>query len=104
MARTDTSIKNGNAPEKAVANDVDAIKEDITALRSDLRALITDAGAVAKLKSQRGIDQGVEMAEDVKTKATEVKSSLEDRVREKPFAAVGIALGAGFLLSSLTRR
>lgn len=104
MARTATKDKPELVAKEAVANDVDAIKADVSALRDDLRALIADAGKVAKLKSERGVEHGKEIAGSAQESLEKTKATLEDKVRERPFAAIGIALGAGFLMSALTRR
>jgi hypothetical protein len=43
-------------------------------------------------------------SETLKELVDRVARELEKAVREKPLAAVGIALVAGFLLASITRR
>ena len=44
------------------------------------------------------------MAEGAGEQASEYSDALEDKVREHPFAAVGIALAAGFVIAALTSR
>lgn len=84
--------------------DADTLKKDIDALREDVRTLMTDLGAVAKKSSERGLAQGKDVADQALERATEARSTVEDKVRENPLAAIGIALGAGVLLSALSRR
>jgi ElaB/YqjD/DUF883 family membrane-anchored ribosome-binding protein len=71
---TPTSSGNGTTAVKA---DYEALKNDIRMLRADLSALVQVA---------------------------QYRSVVEDKVRDHPFAAIGIALAAGFIVASLGRR
>lgn len=92
---------------KAAANvdsDLDELRGDLRALREDLRKLLTDTGTLASAKSKRSIERGIELTESAQKNFDSARHSLEDKVRENPLTAVGIALGAGALISFLSSR
>ena len=84
--------------------DIDTLKNDMKALREDLATLLKDTGAFASAQAKVAGDKSRALAEDAGEKAIEYRDAVADRVREHPFAAVGIALAAGFVLASLTNR
>jgi ElaB/YqjD/DUF883 family membrane-anchored ribosome-binding protein len=100
MSTTTSTPGNGN-PGKA---DFDTLKNDVKALRDDLAALLRDSGTVAQDQAKAYAAKGKAMAEDAGDKAAEYKEVVADKVREHPLAAVGIALAAGFVLASLSRK
>lgn len=55
-------------------------------------------------RSLTEIDAFVDRLGDVKTAAIAGRSSLENKIRERPWFAVGLAAAAGLLLASLLRR
>lgn len=99
---------------KAAGDDLEALKADMAALREELGAVvkaIKDLGvtAVATAKRQRGAAAD-HVAAEVQSLAAEVSSSsrkqvaeLEQRIRDQPLAAVGIAFAVGLLFGSLRR-
>jgi ElaB/YqjD/DUF883 family membrane-anchored ribosome-binding protein len=92
---------------KAAANvdsDLDELRGDLNALRSDLAKLLSDTGTLASAKSKQGLDRGRELTENARKEIDTARHSLEDKVRENPLTAVGIALGAGALISFLSAR
>jgi ElaB/YqjD/DUF883 family membrane-anchored ribosome-binding protein len=84
--------------------DFEALKNDMKALRADLAALLKDTGVVASEEAKRAAARAGKLAEGARDQASEYKDVLEDKVREHPFAAVGIALAAGFILAAITSR
>ena len=74
------------------------------ALRADLAALVEDTGKVAQQEARRQMKRAEEAVEHAGERAGEYRDLLEDKVRDHPFAAVGIAVAAGFVLAALTRR
>lgn len=101
MSRSPTAV----APAKAdTKSDVDSLKSDIDELRKDMRKLMDDAGGIARKQSERGLERGRELADQAVHHVSDAKSSLEERVRENPLAAIGLALGAGVLLAAISRR
>lgn len=103
MASSTTTTGNGS-PIAAAKSDFDALKNDMKALRADLAALLQDTGKIAQDEARKVGARARSVAEDAGEKAGEYRDALEDKVRDHPFAAVGIALAAGFVLASLARR
>lgn len=103
MASSTTTTGNGS-PVAAAKSDFDALKNDMKALRSDLAALLQDTGKIAQEEAKKVGARATKVAEGAGKQAGEYRDALEDKVREHPFAAVGIALAAGFILASLSRR
>ena len=101
MSSTTSTPGNGNPASKT---DFDTLKNDVKALRDDLAALLRDTGSVAQDQAKVAAAKGRALAEDAGDKAVEYKEAVADKVREHPLAAVGIALAAGFVLASLSRR
>ena len=84
--------------------DIDTLKSDMKALREDLATLLKDTGNVASQQAKAAAARAKEMAGDAGEKAVEFRDAVGDKVREHPFAAIGIALAAGFVLASLSNR
>jgi ElaB/YqjD/DUF883 family membrane-anchored ribosome-binding protein len=105
MSSSTTSTGNG-APGAAAAmkTDFEALKNDMKALRADLAALLKDTGAIASEEAKRAAERARGLADSGVRQAEEYKDAIEDKIRERPFAAVGIALAAGFVLAALTAR
>lgn len=98
---TSSSASGSGTPGKT---DFDTLKSDLKAVREDLATLLKDTGNLASQQAKIAADRGREMASDAGDKALEYRDAMADKVREHPFAAVGIALAAGFLIASLSRR
>jgi ElaB/YqjD/DUF883 family membrane-anchored ribosome-binding protein len=96
-----TPSGNGASAGKA---DYDALKADLKALRADLAALVNDTGKIASEEAKRQTVKARALADDAGKKATEYRDIVEDKVRDHPFAAIGIALAAGFVVASMARR
>jgi ElaB/YqjD/DUF883 family membrane-anchored ribosome-binding protein len=84
--------------------DFDTLKSDMKALREDLATLLKDTGSFAAQKAKDASTKGKELASDAGEKAIEFRDAVGDKVRQHPFAAVGIALAAGYIIASLSRR
>jgi ElaB/YqjD/DUF883 family membrane-anchored ribosome-binding protein len=104
MSSTTTPSGNGAPGAAAMKTDFEALKNDMKALRADLAALLKDTGAIASEEAKRQAARASKLAEGARDQASEYKDALEDKVREHPFAAVGIALAAGFVIAALTSR
>jgi ElaB/YqjD/DUF883 family membrane-anchored ribosome-binding protein len=101
MSSPSSASGNGNPAAKT---DLETLKNDMKALRADLAALLKDTGAIAAEQAKAAAAKGRALAEDAGEKAVEYRDAVADKVREHPFAAVGIALAAGFVLASLSNR
>lgn len=84
--------------------DIDTLKADMKALREDLATLLKDTGSVASAQAKAAAQRAQQLAGDAGEKAIEFRDAVGDKVREHPFAALGIALAAGFVIASLSRR
>lgn len=104
MASTTSTTGNGAPGQAAVKTDFDALKNDMKALRADLAALLKDGGQVASDEARKAGERVGEFAKDRSKQALEYRDALGDKVREHPFAAIGIALAAGFVIASLSNR
>lgn len=99
---------------RAAGDDLEALKADMAALRDEFGAVVKaikdlSATAVATAKRQQGAAAD-HLAAEVQTLAADVTDSgrkqvaeLEQRIRDQPLAAVGIAFAVGLLFGSLRR-
>jgi ElaB/YqjD/DUF883 family membrane-anchored ribosome-binding protein len=101
MSSSTSASGNGNPAAKT---DLETLKNDMKALREDLAVLLKDTGTLAAEQAKVAAARGRALAEDAGEKAVEYKDAVADKVREHPFAAVGIALAAGFVIASLSSR
>ena len=104
MSSSTSTSGNGAPGANAMKTDFEALKNDMKALRADLAALVKDTGVIASEEAKRQAARASKLAEGARDQASEYKDVLEDKVREHPFAAVGIALAAGFVIAALTIR
>jgi ElaB/YqjD/DUF883 family membrane-anchored ribosome-binding protein len=102
MASSTTT--SGNGVSAGVKSDYEALKNDVKALREDIAALAKDAGKAASSEAQRQAKKAEKYVDSARTQAGEYRDIVEDKVRDHPFAAIGIALAAGFIVASLGRR
>lgn len=103
----------GRGAVKSRANDV---LEDFTELKKDMAKLADAVGKAARGEvnhagerlsslSETLRERATEISEDLRERANEGVGYVGDKVRERPFAAVGISLGVGVLLGlALSRR
>jgi len=78
---------------RPLGDDLKQLAGDLAGLREDLKRL---TGDVKKL--------GVHRVENMQETAAAAADEVANTVRRNPIAALGIALGAGFLYGVLTRR
>lgn len=123
MSSTDGEDAMKNMTDKATSGrlqkDLDAVKNDISALADQISDVIEafkgDARKQAKRTykqarsnvdsmmsdaSKRG-SEALDMAQDY---AGTLEESLEDAITQRPLAAVGLAVGLGFLIGVTWRR
>jgi ElaB/YqjD/DUF883 family membrane-anchored ribosome-binding protein len=86
--------KDADMPDhEALSEDLQRITKHLSNLRQEIDGLVHSIGRT-----------GSHQADNLKTQADEAQGAVEDAVRRSPFAALGIALGIGFLLGILLRR
>ncbi len=98
---TSSSASGSGTPGKT---DFDTLRNDLKAVREDLATLLKDTGALAAQQAKAAAEKGRELASDAGEKAIAYRDAVADKVREHPFAAIGIALAAGYLIASLSRK
>jgi ElaB/YqjD/DUF883 family membrane-anchored ribosome-binding protein len=108
------------------AGTIDDIQRDLQVVRDDLSRLaqqvasllsVTGSQALREVKAQMsrakqsldGVlsdagEKGMEAVDTVRESTDTVLESLEDTVRQRPFATLAIALGLGFLFGASWRR
>lgn len=92
-----------NGSSTKTGTDMDDLKADFQTLQEDVKKLMATLSGVAKVKSNEGLEKGSELADDATEKLRDTQAYVEKQVRSNPLAAVGIALGAGYLLAALRR-
>ena len=106
--KTEAKIAAGQQNAKDVAqsvdSDIDELRNDLKALRGDLSKLLSDTGSYASAKSREGIERSKEWSDRAQQGVDEARTTVEDKVRENPLAAIGIAMGVGALLSYVSSR
>jgi len=93
---------NGGIPNE-VEDDIGNIKQDLTNLREDFSNLFESIGKAAKTKTEEGASKGSDLADQFGSNAKETQAYVEDQIKARPLAAVGLALGAGFLFAKLRK-
>lgn len=88
---SDTSRPNGARPTAEVKENISALKEDATKLAGSVKHLAQGAVEDGRHRIEEAREVAVERAATIFT-------SLENQVRTRPAAALGITLGAGLLL------
>lgn len=99
--------------------DVSAVKGDISALARQITDVMNSLAGTARREAHRGYRQARATAEDAVSDLSErgsammdaaqdaartIEETLEDAIAERPLAAMGIALGIGFLIGVTWRR
>lgn len=100
--KTDMPAMNG-ALEQSMESDLGDIKADLSRLKDDFGSLFDSIGKAAKAKSDEGVSKGGEVADRIGNSAKETQDYVEGRIKERPLAAIGLALGAGFLVAKLSK-
>ena len=121
MSNGETQMKDmiDEATYQRLEKDVTAVKSDIAALTDQITdALNTFAGATKKQarhsykQARANVDsalddvtaRGSDMLGAAQDAAVSIEETLEDAIAQRPIAAVGLALGLGFLFGVTWRR
>lgn len=100
---------NGTKADAAdVRADLDTLKQDFSKLSADIAALTRSGLREGRVKASELTTEARERAgeagEQIKDQAIRRRDELNDQIRAHPLAAIGIAAGAGFVLSRLMKR
>jgi ElaB/YqjD/DUF883 family membrane-anchored ribosome-binding protein len=123
MSSTDGEFGIKKLTDKAtyerLEKDVAAVKNDISALTEQITDALNSFAGTAGKQARRGYKQAranVDSAVDdlsergsaamdaAQEAASSLEETLEDLIQERPLAAVGLALGLGFLIGAAWRR
>jgi ElaB/YqjD/DUF883 family membrane-anchored ribosome-binding protein len=123
MSSTDGEDAMKNMTDKAtyerLQKDVDAVKNDISALADQLSDVIEAFKGDARKQAKRTYKQarasvdsvmsdvgkrGSDALDAAQDYAGTLEESLEDAITQRPLAAVGLAVGLGFLIGVTWRR
>jgi ElaB/YqjD/DUF883 family membrane-anchored ribosome-binding protein len=107
------------ATRERLEKDVAAVKNDIAALTDQITDAINTFAGSAQKQARRGYKQaranvdsavddmserGGAMIDAAQDAALSIEESLEDVITQRPLAAVGLAIGLGFLIGATWRR
>ncbi|MBQ8105460.1 MULTISPECIES: DUF883 family protein [unclassified Afipia] len=107
------------ATSERLQKDLDAVKNDISALAEQLSDVIEAFKGDARKQARRAYKQarsdvdsvmsdmskrGSEALDAAQDYAGTLEESLEDAITQRPLAAVGLAIGLGFLIGVTWRR
>jgi ElaB/YqjD/DUF883 family membrane-anchored ribosome-binding protein len=123
MSSTDGEDAMKDLTDKAtyerLLKDVDAVKNDISALTEQITEALNTFTGSAQKRARRGYRQaranvdsaiadlgkrGSEALDAAQGAAATLEDTLEDAIQQRPLAAVGLALGLGFLIGVTWRR
>ncbi|EKS34098.1 MAG: ElaB/YqjD/DUF883 family membrane-anchored ribosome-binding protein [Afipia broomeae] len=123
MSSTDGEDAMKNMTDKAtyerLQKDVDAVKNDISALADQISDVLEAFKGDARKQAKRAYKQarsevdsvmsdvgkrGSEALDAAQEYAGTLEESLEDAITQRPLAAVGLAVGLGFLIGVTWRR
>ena len=123
MSSTDGEDAMRNMTDKATSErlkkDIDAVKNDISALADQISDVLEAFKGDARKQAKRTYKQaranvdsmmsdvskhGSEALDAAQDYASTLEESLEDAITQRPLAAVGLAVGLGFLIGVTWRR
>ncbi|AJE46206.1 DUF883 family protein [Celeribacter indicus] len=102
----------GNSPTEVTTEELQAqiatLKDDIAALTKTMADYGSAQGKAAKASAQAALTEararGAEHVAHAQQSALDAYGEMENRVRENPSAAMGLAAGLGFLVGLLAAR
>jgi ElaB/YqjD/DUF883 family membrane-anchored ribosome-binding protein len=107
------------APYERLEKELAAVKDDISTLTTQITDALNALGNSASKQARQGYKQARASADTVLSDVTErgsaafgaaqdaartAEESLEDAIRQRPIAAIGLAVGLGFLIGVTWRR
>jgi ElaB/YqjD/DUF883 family membrane-anchored ribosome-binding protein len=115
MSSSDGEDAMKNLTDKAtyerLQKDVEAVKNDISQLTEQLSEALNAFSRSTQRQARRNVSfvddatrRGSEALEAAQDAAATLEESIEDAIVQRPLAAVGLALGLGFLIGVTWRR
>ena len=93
-----------NTHKHTASNDLGTLAEDARALMAATADVAGEKVAEARKRLHSALESAKEIATNVRDKAVAGAKATDEAVRENPYTAIGIALGAGMLLGVLIAR
>lgn len=97
-----------DVPDRDLQAEVAALRAEIEALAARLSAIGGKSHEAGRLAASLGVDglraRGDAALAGIQAEFDEVEERLTRKVREKPFTALAVAAGVGYLLALLSRR
>lgn len=109
----------GDASYERLQKDVDAVKDDISKLAEQLSDALDTFTSAARKQTRRGYKQARSNLDSIMADAADkgnsalaaaqdaavtLEDTVEDAIVQRPLAAVGLAVGLGFLIGVTWRR
>ena len=89
---------------QAIANDLGTLAEDARALMTATADVAGEKVAEARARLASALESAKEIAGRVRDKAVEGAKAADQAMRDKPYQAIGIALGVGAVVGYLAMR
>jgi ElaB/YqjD/DUF883 family membrane-anchored ribosome-binding protein len=93
-----------NKHTHTASHDIGSLAEDARALMAATADVAGEKVAEARKRLHSALESAKEIAVNVRDKAVAGAKATDEAVRENPYKAIGIALGAGALLGFLIAR
>ncbi|HEV7692503.1 MAG TPA: hypothetical protein VGO52_16825 [Hyphomonadaceae bacterium] len=93
--------------EKASAktpSDLEQVMEHLSAIREDFASLAKSTGKLAAGQAKTQARRVGDIADGAAETASDYRDLLVEKIKDRPLAAVGLAVLAGLVLSSLSKR
>lgn len=91
-------------PGSKMRDNIENLRGDLGRLRQDVGGTARDLAGVARTGVQEAGRYASEAVEVVRERGGEAVDSARETIRNNPLISVGIAFGAGVLISTLVRR
>jgi ElaB/YqjD/DUF883 family membrane-anchored ribosome-binding protein len=90
--------------KKTVEHAAEGLRDDAREAMDHARESAAEFGRRTRHAAAQGLEHGREFAEKAGEVAGNARSAVEDRIRAHPLAAIGLAVGVGVLIATLSRR
>ncbi len=90
--------------EKRTVNDMSTLAEDARALMAATADVAGEKIAEARKRLGAALESGKEMYGSARAKTIEKARAVDEKVREHPYRAMGLAFGVGVLIGVLATR
>lgn len=90
--------------DKAYASEIDAIKADVKGLRDDVASLLHALGEDIEQRGENAKAEAVRRVRGARAQAEASFDRLGESIEHHPMAALGAAVGLGFLIGIILGR